>query len=99
MIILLNFFKIFTDRLYHSGALKALELQSSTSPETYFYYFRYQKSPTDALGVSHGDDVFLIYENLDVAYPFDIRDLEGSVQMSHLLTDLYDNFSLSQIAN
>lgn len=64
----------------------------------YFYYFRYQKSPNVTLGVSHGDDVFLIYENLDASYPFDINDITGSNQMSHILTDLYESFSLSNNA-
>lgn len=85
-----NFSKIFTDRLFHSGAMTSLQLHSAYAP-SYFYLFRYQKPLNDSLGIGHGDDVFLIYENLD-----EPNELEGTetIQMSSLLMNFYGNFSL-----
>lgn len=97
-----------TDRLYHHGALKALQLQSMLS-STYFYFFRYRIKNGDTsgitvvrnsdveeisesfLGVSHGDDVFLIYNNPssrdNIPYSND------EIIVSNQLINLYQNFS------
>lgn len=95
-----------TDRLYHVGAYKAIQLQSNYSA-SYFYYFRYvtaagsipgvkslkEKKPEtqkDFLGVSHGDDIFLIYYN-----SVSRRRVysEGDKIISRNLIKLYSDFS------
>ena len=58
-----------SDRLYHYGISKAVQLQSTISP-TYFYFFQFKSQfalgemlsggRTD-LGIAHGEDVFLVF--------------------------------------
>jgi carboxylesterase type B len=95
-----------TDRLYHHGALHALQLQSKFS-NTYFYYFRYRikngvesknkdrkskdEVSEDFLGISHGDDVFLIYNNPSSRN--DIPYSDDEIIVSQQLINLYQNFS------
>ncbi|KAG5673610.1 hypothetical protein PVAND_003640 [Polypedilum vanderplanki] len=64
--------KLITDRLYKNGFYNSLVLQSSHSSNLYCYHFTYNvtKSFTDDLkesknylGIAHGDDIFLIYNN------------------------------------
>lgn len=94
-----------TDRLYHSGAYESLKYQSIVS-KTYFYYFRYitkagnvsndSKEPSDKnkyLGVSHGDDVFLIYQ-----VPENIPYSEDELVVSRNLIKLYNTFSTHSVA-
>ena len=106
-----------TDRLYHHGAKKALQLQSKLSP-TYFYYFRYRikngetsgitivrsdeesQKPEEInenfLGISHGDDVFLIYYNPSSREFIEYSEDEKIV--SSYLINLYQNFSYDDSA-
>ena len=63
------FFQILSDRLYHYGIAKAIEIQSVLAP-TYYYYFKYKTQyalgelmtggRTD-LGIAHGEEYFLIF--------------------------------------
>lgn len=92
-----------TDRLYHSGAYKALELQSKVY-STYFYYFRVRtKTEIDEqlnifLGISHGDDVFLIYDNPTSRGPSHIPFSEDEKIVQHDLIKLYRSFSTNNFA-
>lgn len=101
-----------TDRLYHSGAHKALELQSKVY-STYFYYFRVRtkteigrKFLEDAkseqlntfLGISHGDDVFLIFDNPTSRGPSHIPYSEDEKSVQHSLIKLYRSFSTNNFA-
>lgn len=104
-----------TDRLYHNGAYKAVQLHSKFAP-TYFYYFRFitksgiapelkknskknKKAATDVfLGVSHGDDVFLIYDNPGSRGPLNIPYSIEEKRVSHQLVGLYHNFATHSIA-
>lgn len=94
-----------TDRLYHSGAKKSLELQSKFSA-TYFYYFRFitktgiatelnnvsaDQNRIPYLGVSHGDDVFLIYYNPLSRFQIPYSDDEKVVSKD--LIKVYKSFS------
>lgn len=104
-----------TDRLYHDGAFKAVELQSKFAP-TYFYYFRFVANSgvalelneigqqgssepplSDYLGVSHGDDVFLIYFNpgsrgSNISFSADEK------KMGYQLMNMYFNFASESFA-
>lgn len=91
-----------TDRLYHSGAYKALELQSKIY-STYFYYFRVRtKTEIDEknifLGISHGDDVFLIFDNPSSRGPSYIPFSEDEKVVQHNLIKLYRSFSTNNFA-
>lgn len=96
-----------TDRLYHHGAYHALQLQSKFSSNSFFYYFRYRikngvelnnnslksedEVSEDFLGISHGDDVFLIYNNPSSRN--NISYSEDEIIVSQQLINLYQNFS------
>lgn len=96
-----------TDRLYHSGAYRALELQSKVYL-TYFYYFRaITKTGTDTsnegptkpfLGVSHGDDVFLIFNNPNYRGPANIPYSENEKIVGHNLIKMYRSYSVNNFA-
>lgn len=77
--------------------MRSLQLHSAVGP-CYFYYFRYQRNLENSLGVSHGDDVFLIYKNMDENFEFE--EFNGNLettQISSYLVDLYGNFSLTNL--
>lgn len=107
-----------TDRLFHDGAFKALQMQSKFAP-TYFYYFRvitktgiapslkkigskhYSESADlqdDHLGVSHGDDVFLIYLNPSSRGPTKIPYSKEEKMVGHELITLYYNFAATNFS-
>lgn len=107
-----------TDRLYHNGAFKAVQMQSEFSP-TYFYYFRFigkkgfanklkekgakhysesnDLNQNDFLGVSHGDDIFLIYSTKNSRRSAMFHSEEEQI-VSNELINLYYNFATKNLA-
>jgi len=92
-----EFDDILSDRLFKHGAYKSIQLQSRFSP-SYFYYFRFKTlrglndlwgTTKDNIGVSHGEDVFLIY--VDKHRHFKYSDEEATVSQN--LINLYYNFA------
>lgn len=104
--------------MYHSGAFKALQLQSKFAP-TYFYYFRYitktgiapkmqknvkkyqkrvRRAQDDFLGISHGDDVFLIYFNPSSRAAHAVPYSEEDKIVGRQLIDLYHSFASQNVA-
>lgn len=91
-------FQIISDRLYHYGISKAVQLQSTISP-TYFYFFQFKSQfalgemmsggRTD-LGVAHGEDVFLVFP---VAERQKIPFNDEETYMEFKLMEMYNKFA------
>jgi len=91
------FDEIISDRLFKHGTHKAIKMQSSYSP-AYFYYFRYKSlsglaeymaKTKEYIGVSHGEDVLLIYWHTLRDFPYS----EEEAAVSQNLINLYYNFA------
>jgi len=93
-----------SDRLFLAGAYEAAKLHSKLAP-AYFYFFRFEVETSIAdelshqsksLGVSHGDDIFLIYYNPTsrIALPYN----EDEKAVGRQLIDLYQAFAANDDA-
>jgi carboxylesterase type B len=93
-----RFVDISTDRFFHLGCDKSVKLQGKQMP-VYVYYYNYKLShgvgeymagkTSDLLGVSHGDDVLLLYFVKETEHEL----TEGEKQMQEKLLDLYVSFA------
>ncbi|KAL7048231.1 hypothetical protein ACKWTF_003275 [Chironomus riparius] len=89
-----------TDRLFKSGAYEAIQLQSKYSP-SFCYHFDYKSNysvgeilgkSTDFLGISHGEDIFLIFTHLRPhVYS------EDEKKMAQNLINMYYEFSINNL--
>lgn len=84
--------------MFHIGADKSVRMMGKHIP-VYMYYYTYKNSyalaeifsgkVSDLLGVSHGDDVLLVYS----AEPA-LHDLpEGEKSMQTYLLDMYESYT------
>ncbi|XP_070490189.1 venom carboxylesterase-6-like [Chironomus tepperi] len=95
------FENMLSDRLFKFGAYEAIQLQSKYSP-SFFYHFVYKSvfsvgeimgNTTDYLGISHGEDIFLIFTNH--FRPLDYTDDEK--KMAQNLLNMYYEFSVNNL--
>ncbi|KAL7048232.1 hypothetical protein ACKWTF_003276 [Chironomus riparius] len=95
------FKNMLSDRLFKSGAYEAIQLQSKYSP-SFFYHFNYKSkfsvgeimgNTTDFLGVSHGEDIFLIFTNHFRHFDY----TEDEKRMAQNLLNLYYEFSSNNL--
>uniref|UniRef100_U5EY55 Carboxylic ester hydrolase n=1 Tax=Corethrella appendiculata TaxID=1370023 RepID=U5EY55_9DIPT len=93
-----EFTQIISDRLYNYGIGRSAKLMQPHS-KVFVYFFRYKakygvgeamSNGVEDLGVAHGDDIFLIFNN-------PIRDVVGltrdEINMARKLTQLYLDFA------
>lgn len=101
-----------TDRLFHNGAHIAAQLQSVFAPTYFYYFRFITKTGivpelnkngaadseplNDFLGISHGDDIFIVFYNPDSRDQIPYSDAEKRV--GHQLINLYFNFATTNFA-
>lgn len=97
---LTDLIKMISDRMFLVGLQRAVRLQSERGKTVYYYYFRFhsayglenvmsQRDDID-LGVSHGDDVYLMYSTAVRLPKHQLNDDELVLQRKFL--DLYEQF-------
>jgi carboxylesterase type B len=93
-----RFVDIFTDRLFHTGLDETVKLLGPKMP-VYVYYYNFKLKfgigeifagkTSNLLGVSHGDDVLLVYHIKDTEHIL----TEDEKKMQEKLLDLYVSFA------